>query len=118
MIRQQTFNGSHNKGQIYAATHGRGLFTSEHYSTKSNELINMDGDLKLFPNPSNKIINFDFKKRSNEEIFVQIINLNGQIVFSKKQIDNSVDVSDLSIGNYVITVQTSDNFYSTKFIKK
>lgn len=121
MIRQQTFNESQNKGQIYVATHGRGLFTSEYYTNKTDDLSNMSNinkELTVFPNPSFDRVNFEFKSKSNQEFIVQIVNLKGQLIFTKKQRDNFVDVSNLPKGGYILTIQTSSEFYSSQFFKK
>jgi hypothetical protein len=121
MIRQQTFKGSQNRGQIYVATHGRGLFTSEHYSTKADQLsnsLNVNNELSVFPNPSFDRINFELKSKANQEFIVQVVNLKGQLVFTRKQTSKFLNVSELSEGIYMLTVQANNDFYSTQFLKK
>ena len=121
MIRQQTFNESQNKGQIYVATHGRGLFTSEHYSTKADQLsnsLNVNNELSVFPNPSFDRINFELKSKPNQEFIVQVVNLKGQLVFTRKQTSKFLNIAELSEGIYMLTVQTNNDFYSTQFLKK
>jgi hypothetical protein len=121
MIRQQTFKGSQNRGQIYVATHGRGLFTSEHYSTQADQTsnsLNLNNELTVFPNPSFDRINFELQCKPNQEFLVQIVNLKGQLVFTRKQRSKFLNISELSEGRYILTIQTSDDFYSTQFLKK
>jgi photosystem II stability/assembly factor-like uncharacterized protein len=121
MIRQQTFKGSQNRGQIYVATHGRGLFTSEHYSTQADQTsnsLNLNNELTVFPNPSFDRINFELQCKPNQEFLVQVVNLKGQLVFTRKQRSKFLNISELSEGRYILTIQTSDDFYSTQFLKK
>ena len=120
MIRQQTFKGSQNRGQIYVATHGRGLFTTQDYSTQIDELsydVNRN-KLKIYPNPSLDRLNFDFENKLNEDLHIQVINPGGQLVISRIQKGNTIDISSLSAGNYLLTVQSKDCFYTTQFVKK
>ena len=120
MIRQQTFKGSQNRGQIYVATHGRGLFTTQDYSTQIDELsydVNRN-KLKIYPNPSMDRLNFDFENKLNEDLHIQVINPGGQLVISRIQKGNTIDISSLSAGNYLLTVQSKDCFYTTQFVKK
>ena len=81
-------------------------------------MSNINKELTVFPNPSFDRINFEFKSKSNQEFIVQIVNLKGQLIFTKKQRDNFVDVSNLPKGSYILTIQTSSEFYSSQFFKK
>ena len=120
MVRQQTFKGSQNRGQIYVATHGRGLFTTQDYSTQVDEPSNNFNlsKLKVFPNPSHDRLNFDFENKLNEDLLIQLINSKGQLVISRTQKETVVDVSSLSTGSYLLTVQSNVGFYSAQFMKK
>ncbi len=119
MIRQQTFPGSANRGQIYVATHGRGLFTTKDYVTNTGEKLNYPKNaLSVYPNPSYKSLNFELENKLNQDMHVQVINLKGQLVLSRKQKSKEVDVSGLSNGCYILTVQINNNLYTAEFIKK
>lgn len=120
MIRQQTFKGSTNRGQIYVATHGRGLFTTQDYSTQIDKLSSdhYKNKLKVYPNPSLERLSVDFENIRNEDLLIQIINYKGQLVLSLKQKETVVDVSSLSTGSYLLTVQSNADFYTAQFMKK
>lgn len=121
LIRQQTFKGSNNRGQIYLATHGRGLFTTESYSTSSNEIKGVERlnkTLKVYPNPVRNNLNFELELLKGEDFLVQVLNNNGQLVISKKQKGQKLDVSGLASGSYIMSVQQGQTTFSTVFLKK
>lgn len=121
MIRQQTFKQTENRGQIFVATHGRGLFTSENYLTTRND-SKMNKTTRLtcdvFPNPSDHFIQFDINKSSSKELIVQILDLNGRLVMLKKQKNQQLDISDLSKGHYTLLIQMDEKIYTAKFVRK
>jgi hypothetical protein len=121
MIRQQTFRKSKNRGQVFIATHGRGLFTSESYLTSNSKL--KEPNLKfqsfnLFPNPAQNIIRFDLTIKPFTDIIIQVTDMQGRTVLFKKQKDNQLDITELNSGSYSIFIQNGENFYSSKFIKR
>ncbi len=120
MIRQQTFKGSQNRGQIYVATHGRGLFTTSDYTTSTNQLLisKERKDLVVYPNPSNDVLNFQFENIGEELLHIQVLNSQGQLILSKNQRNAVLDVSSLSVGNYILSVQFKGDKYFSPFIKK
>ena len=72
----------------------------------------------IYPNPSNHTIKFEIENKFNEDLLVQIINYQGQVLLSNIQKNKELDISHLSKGSYIITVQSSQYFYSSQFIKK
>lgn len=120
MIRQQVFKGAENRGQIYVATHGRGIFTTQDYETSIEGKQDLQGNmnLQLFPNPANQTLNIRLKSNSQDKLDVKIINNVGQLVLSETVLSSSIDVSRLAKGTYVLTAKQGENLYSSKFIKK
>ncbi len=120
-IRQQTFNGSENRGQIYVATHGRGLFTTEGYLTSSHHIDKAveldDKTLKIYPNPVESILNFDVDITNGEEFMLQIMDSKGKIVLVKNQKTKKVNVSSLTLGSYILSIQKEQINCSATFIK-
>ena len=108
LIRQQTFKGSENRGQIYVATHGRGLFTTEGYLTSSHhtdKAVDLKKTLKIYPNPVEDQLNFELDLINGEEFMLQIMNSNGKIVLVKKQKSQKVNVSSLASGLYILSIK-------------
>lgn len=83
----------------------------------------MDNDLKfdiinLHPNPASNEISFESPSNANH---VEIININGQVVY-KSEIENSttttIDISSLSNGIYIFMIYSTNEIYYKKFIKQ
>ncbi len=48
---------------------------------------------------------------------INVYNYSGQLIYSKNNVQNAIDLSNLSKGGYILTIQTDDGYYSTKIIK-
>lgn len=72
-------------------------------------------DFRVYPNPVSDILNIT--KVSDKAVY-QIHNAIGQIVDTGTVKDNKVNVSRLTVGNYIITIADKDFNGSVKFIKK
>lgn len=86
-------------------------------ATMVQEAFELD-DFELFPNPVESVLNWDTKFELEE---LEIINILGQKVNSVKLIQNqnSLDVTNLAKGAYIIIAKLSDgSVKTTKFIKK
>lgn len=68
----------------------------------------------LFPNPSGNKIHFNNLNLSNTNF--EILTLNGQMIKKGQLTDNSISISDLKNGSYLI--KFSDKSHVFKFIKK
>ena len=76
--------------------------------TKSN--------FSVFPNPSNDIINFDFKEEMNREI--NIYSIEGKLVYSTKtsKLNNPISFKDYPKGIYNYFIKTDSDNQTGKFI--
>ena len=77
-------------------------------------------EINIYPNPADDFITID-TINSLEGAIISIFDINGRRVLNYKQNANSnkVDVSSLSIGEYIIRVVTADGLMaSKKLIKK
>lgn len=126
MISQQTWGGAKNFGQIYVATHGRGVFTSEHY-VGSNELTGNDKlektELKVFPNPAINQLNLDLLVSINGNYPIEIFNMEGKLIQSTTKnfvngISKGTDISNLITGNYFIVVKSNSRVFRGSALKK
>ena len=120
MIRQETFRWVPNYGQIYVATHGRGIFTSDHYVTSVFEVPKTISRLnvEVYPNPAINAIKFNIDNPNNIELLIQVVDLKGQLVQSETKKDQQLNISGLSSGSYILSVQKGREIYSSTFIKK
>lgn len=99
---------------VVLATHGNGIYTTKIQSV--NDVISVSEfnkviDLKVYPNPSSKIITIN----SYAQETCYIYSLSGKLILQEPldQGTNQIDVSKLSSGTYVIRLGER----STKFIK-
>ncbi|QFG53993.1 reprolysin-like metallopeptidase [Chryseobacterium sp.] len=74
-----------------------------------------DSGVKIYPNPATDVLNIT--KVSDRAVY-QIHNMAGQLVSGGQIKRNQVNVSGLTIGNYIISVTDGDFKTSMKFIKK
>jgi hypothetical protein len=73
-------------------------------------------DIHIFPNPSTDWIKIDGLKETSH---VQIFDIAGKLVLSQEcQIEETINISDLNAGMYIVHVQNSEGVYSTKLVKE
>jgi len=123
----QTYPGVYNYGQVYAATHGRGIFTSINYlSTEpiSQNKYVLKSSMKLFPNPANGFINVDFVLSQSETAIVNIYDIRGSLISSQNlgtksagQVSHQLEISDLKAGAYILQLKAGSQTATQKFIK-
>lgn len=118
-VRVDQLDMRNNDLTVLAASHGRGLFTTTFdYNTVGLEReLELTG-LEIFPNPSNGKFNIDLTNIQEDIILLQIIDLQGRVIFEKNKPSEKifVDLCNYSKGNYVINFKTSFNNHYTKKI--
>lgn len=72
-----------------------------------------DGNIRVYPNPAADVVYIDGAEKAD----VTVVSLSGAVVLDVDNV-NSVDVSGLSAGIYLMTVKTDNNVYTTRIIKK
>ncbi len=77
-------------------------------------------ELNIYPNPSNNNITYHVDA-NQEQNCISIINSKGQVVYQNSQIENmsprnTINISNLTAGVYMLIVSTRENNYSGKFI--
>lgn len=88
------------------------IFSSESLSTASVNLISV----KLYPNPSNGLITIDSPLRIQD---IKAINLLGQVMINQETNSNTLDISSLKAGIYILKINQENGVISIKrFIKK
>ncbi len=122
------FDGATNKGNIYAATYGRGLFYTGRFwqpTTSINEIFESNNSylkLKVYPNPAKQNINLEINSKSNTSAFIIIYDLSGRLVLKENKMITQglntlkLDVSSLHKGTYLITSQINGELYSNKLM--
>lgn len=87
------------------------------------DLSRPDNQLLLYPNPSNGLVTVSRKGRLAGNALIRITDMNGKVVYQTQlgriaveQINQSIDIRDLSRGLYVVKLQVGKLSYTTKFI--
>lgn len=135
-LRQQTFGfgdssrGISNTGEIYIATHGRGLFKSDElvgindrFDDKEENEQSLQSSLKIFPNPAIDHSSLSFVLPSTRTVVAKIYNINGKLVkeasfgrLSSGEHRIEIDARDLSTGSYILQLIADDMAATSKFV--
>jgi hypothetical protein len=86
------------------------------YNANSVTQFNKGSGLKLFPNPSDGILNLEIDLK--DDMTYSIHNSLGAIIEDGKLTDNSLNIHSYTDGFYFILVQYGSTIYSATFIKK
>lgn len=70
--------------------------------TSVNDLSNTN-DIKIYPNPSSNILQIESSDNIEN---IKIYDISGRLVIQQKTVSDEVDISKLSIGSYIIQIQT------------
>jgi len=124
------YEGASNKGIIYAATYGRGLFSSGRFWQPITDVKEINDNsskylsLNVYPNPAINNVNIEVEANDNSNATVNIYDLNGRLMVSKEEfltkgLNNLLlDVSMLNNGTYLIKTVSEGTTYSNKLIIK
>lgn len=121
-----------NSGFVYLGTHGRGFYVSQDLFTSvdeqggafnDNDDNNFISDLSVYPNPINNqgAIEFNLADRANAT--VKIYSLSGSLVMTKNlgmmtkgAHKENINVSSLSVGSYILSLESENKRSVAKFI--
>ena len=83
--------------------------------------LNFDATFSIFPNPANQYVNVKLNNMSNDVCKVEIVNSIGQLaksinLGSDSEISNSISISDLSDGIYMVKTTLGNKVSSRKLI--
>ncbi|ANF49648.1 hypothetical protein A0O34_03410 [Chryseobacterium glaciei] len=107
-----------NKANIYF-DYNHPIITNNYTTTVQNvlatsEINNDKTQFSIYPNPVKDVL---FIKSKEKIVKAEIYDVAGRILNSASVTDNSVNVSELSKGNYIIKLSTKDKTMTQKFIK-
>jgi hypothetical protein len=86
------------------------------YPTSVSKISNELGDISIYPNPANSIINIVDEFNQLQNATIQIKNYLGQLVFSSPFV-NQVNLQSLSAGMYFLTIDSNFDKKVIKIIK-
>jgi hypothetical protein len=77
----------------------------------------VENNFKIYPNPTNSILNIIDSKKQLQNSTIEIKNYLGQVVFSSP-FNTQINLSNLSVGLYFLTIQDKSNSKTVKIIKE
>ena len=121
------YPGVHNKGIIYAATYGRGVFRCENYKETGENVPDMPvanvTTVSMYPNPVQGQATVKFSVNGKDQVSYQVYDLMGRMVknvalgsYSEGEHEVNVDMSDLSTGSYIMRVSQGSSNSCVKFV--
>lgn len=126
-LTQQSKNyyGTNNYGVIYAGTHGRGAFKSMTYlGLDEVQNASTKETIGIYPNPAQNATTLMFNSFDAGNAVINLYSIDGKLATSKQVVLKSgvnlveLNLSNLSIGNYLVEVRTNSVSMSGKLIKK
>lgn len=115
-----TTNGS--CGSAYSTTN---ISITDSTSIGGIGIIEMEDGLltNIYPNPASTSLNIGLTLEQSENVLVQVMNLNGQLVYSKnmgivKTGLHTLDVSNFRQGLYFVRIVHNDQISTRKFVKE
>lgn len=93
-----------------------GLLTINEGSTLSTNGTSVT-NLILYPNPTTYVLNLNTLDNLNDTIYT-IFDMSGKRVMNSKLSGTTIDVSELSAGNYILRLMSGNAIKSQKFIKQ
>ena len=122
------FDGATNKGLIYAATYGRGLFSTSKFwqpVTDINEINDSNSKyktLKIYPNPTLETANIEIEASASSNATIKVYDLSGRLVLSTNHMIYTgsnvvrIEVGSLIKGTYLVKTQVEGTVYSNKLM--
>ncbi len=104
--------------QLLIGTHGNGMFMATITSSlgvNDNELTDA---MKVFPNPTSKLLNIELAASLGKDISFNIYNVTGQLILNGRLKNNQINVSHLQSGLYFIEIASDGKKGVKRFIKK
>jgi hypothetical protein len=78
--------------------------------------------LSLYPNPADEYLKLNYPAKDNDEIVIQILDSNGKVLETRNEIKSPgststyLNVQNYLPGIYFITINSSDNYFTEKFL--
>jgi hypothetical protein len=120
------YQGTYNWGEIYAATHGRGLYQCSSFVGIDDIISGPDMQqvrLNVYPNPAVDNVQIEFDIKQNEEVSILVFDLQGRVVksISPQQYTVgshkvSVNCNELTNGTYIVHMIAGQRKSSSKLV--
>ncbi|MBU0765975.1 MAG: T9SS type A sorting domain-containing protein [Bacteroidetes bacterium] len=114
-------------GKLRAATYGRGFWETDlktpDYNAAVPGVVAYNAGIKVFPNPNKGIFTVNAEGLKSEKIRIEVFTVTGDKVLSREETTGSgysrnVDISNLSVGSYIVQVKAGNCHYTQKIVKQ
>ncbi|MCX6155718.1 MAG: T9SS type A sorting domain-containing protein [Candidatus Kapabacteria bacterium] len=108
-------------GNRIRRTHASGKIIAPHQDSLTKTIVDVKHDIKVAPNPTTGIASLSISNLSKDESgFVTVVDLNGTAVYTLKSISaaNTLDLSTLSNGVFILRVEINGASTSWKIVKQ
>ncbi|MBN2173454.1 MAG: T9SS type A sorting domain-containing protein [Bacteroidales bacterium] len=124
----EIYPGIHNRGYVYVATYGRGIFQvdmgyPEGIDDQPFDQTDRRNDLMVYPNPASNAVNFTIDLQAKSNVVVSIYDLAGKVIYSStltglNRGEHSVPVNLATVreGTYIVKVATGNEIRTTKLV--
>lgn len=110
-----------NDNTVFAATYGRGIFSGIFTNTSlSSEDVALAKGIRLYPNPSNGLINISVPNYSGN-LDIIVFDVNGRKVLSNSgdfSVEKLINLTGLQAGIYIVKLEGDNLSYSEKIVLK
>ena len=121
-VRVNELEINYTDGKIYAATYGRGIWSSPVYQSKllSNTSItnNAAQAISIYPNPTEDIINIQWNEGTNAAL--RIFNNEGRLLYLAKDVSLkdqfTVDLGTFAKGIYFVRINSDQGVFTRKVL--
>lgn len=104
-----TSNSGSNEGTVGGVNGGSNDFWIVKFSGTPSAITSIEQEslLQVYPNPSNGNFTLSLENQSAEKL-VEIVDVQGKVIYSEKTIGSQLNVNNIRAGNYVIRVVQKD----------
>ncbi len=123
-VRVDMLRIRHADDVVLAASHGRGLFTTEYeldVFVGEEEIKLLSTDINIYPNPSSDLLMVSAVFENAQSVIISISDLSGKKVFEKEttafgQLNERIDITGLRKGFYLLNLKCNGLTESKKFM--
>lgn len=84
----------------------------------SNNNFELDKRITVYPNPSNSVLNINFNQLSPSQVSIFEINGRNLKTIKLDSPNNTLDISELAKGMYILQIQTKEGTFNKQIIKE
>lgn len=117
---ERVFFNPFNTSEMWVTSFGNGMKTGTVTPTGIAEFANMNSNdgLNIYPNPTNKELNFDYKLPEGSTGKIEISDVMGKLIFenvmNKQNNTTTIDVSTFSKATYIANIFVNGNLVKAK----